>query len=91
MQVGADRHLLADHAVQRLQLGLLWWALLAVVLHLVHLLFVKSLTVWGLLIGGWAGGRASVLGAATVAGWGVMEAAGLPPACHGCLIAARSQ
>lgn len=52
--------MLDDHGVQRLQLGLLWWALLAVLLHLVHLLFAKSLTVWGLLIGGqpgWEGGR----------------------------------
>lgn len=33
------------------QHGLLWFALLAVVLHLVHLLFLKTLTLWGLLIG----------------------------------------
>lgn len=56
LQVGADRRLLADPTIQRLQLGLLWFALLAVVLHLVHLLFVKTLTLWGLLIGGWLGG-----------------------------------
>lgn len=51
-QIGADRHLLNNPSVQRLQHGLLWFALLAVVLHLVHLLFVKTLTLWGLLIGG---------------------------------------
>lgn len=51
LKVGADRRLLADPTIQRLQLGLLWFALLAVVLHLVHLLFVKTLTLWGLLIG----------------------------------------
>lgn len=56
LQVGADRRLLADPTIQRLQLGLLWFALLAVVLHLVHLLFVKTLTLWGLLIGGWLDG-----------------------------------
>lgn len=51
-QIAADRHLLNNPSVQRLQHGLLWFALLAVVLHLVHLLFVKTLTLWGLLIGG---------------------------------------
>lgn len=51
LKVGADRRLLNEPAIQRLQHGLLWFALLAVVLHLIHLLFVKSLTLWGLLIG----------------------------------------
>lgn len=56
-QIGADRQLLNNPSVQRLQHGLLWFALLAVMLHLVHLLFVKTLTLWGLLIGGCAWGR----------------------------------
>jgi len=29
----------------------MWFALVAVILHLIHLLFVKTLTVWGLLLG----------------------------------------
>ncbi|KAL4427434.1 hypothetical protein ABPG77_000723 [Micractinium sp. CCAP 211/92] len=51
LKIGADRRLLNEPAIQRLQHGLLWFALLAVVLHLVHLAFIKSLTLWGLLIG----------------------------------------
>lgn len=51
LQIGADRRLLNDPAIQRLQHGLLWFALVAVLLHLIHLVFVKTLTVWGLLIG----------------------------------------
>jgi len=37
--------------VQRLQLGFFWFALLAILLHLIHVLFVKSLTFWGLILG----------------------------------------
>lgn len=51
LKVASDRRMLDDAAVQRLQLGFFWFALLAVILHLTHLLFVKSLTAWGLLIG----------------------------------------
>lgn len=51
LKVASDRHLLNDPVVQRLQLGFFWFALLAVLLHLIHLFFVKSLTLWGLLIG----------------------------------------
>ena len=51
LKLASDRGMLNDAAVQRLQLGVFWFALLAVVLHLVHVLFTKSLTVWGLLIG----------------------------------------
>lgn len=51
LKSASDRHLLNDATVQRLQLGFFWFALLAVVLHLVHVLFIKSLSFWGLLIG----------------------------------------
>ena len=51
LRVASDARLLDHPAVQRLQLGLFWFALSAVLLHLVHLLFVKSLTLWGLLLG----------------------------------------
>ena len=44
------------------QHGLLWFAALAVALHLVHLLLVKTLTLWGLLIGGWGAGRGGAAG-----------------------------
>jgi hypothetical protein len=43
--------MLNDATVQRLQLGFFLFALLAVLLHLIHLLFVKSLTFWGLILG----------------------------------------
>lgn len=51
LKVASDRQMLSDPVVQRLQLGFFWFALLAVLLHLIHVLFVKSLTLWGLLAG----------------------------------------
>jgi hypothetical protein len=51
LKIASDRRTLADPVVQRLQLGLTWFALLAIIIHLVHLFFVKSLTFWGLLLG----------------------------------------
>lgn len=47
----SDRQLLAEPLTQRLQLGFVWFALVALVLHLVYLLFIKTLTWWGLLLG----------------------------------------
>lgn len=51
LKVASDRRMLNDATVQRLQLGFFLFALLAVLLHLIHLLFVKSLTFWGLILG----------------------------------------
>ena len=51
VQVAADRRQLNDFAVQRLQHGFFWFAAIVILLHLIHLLFVKTLTFWGLLIG----------------------------------------
>jgi hypothetical protein len=51
LKTSADKKELADPTVQRLQLGFFWFGLTAVVLHLVHLLLVKSLTLWGLVLG----------------------------------------
>ena len=53
LKIGADRHLLAEPSIQRLQHGSLWFALLALVLVVVHVAFVKSATLWALLIGAW--------------------------------------
>lgn len=50
--MASDRRQLNDYAVQRLQHGLFWFAMLTILLHLVHLLFAKSLTFMGLIIGG---------------------------------------
>lgn len=61
LRVASDARLLDHPAVQRLQLGLFWFALSAVFLHLVHLLFVKSLTLWGLLLGGFIMGTTLML------------------------------
>lgn len=52
LKVASDRGQLDDFAVQRLQHGFFWFALITILLHLVHLLFVKALTFWGLVIGG---------------------------------------
>ena len=51
LKLASDRQMLNDPVVQRLQLGFFWFALLAIILHLVHVLFIKSLTLWGLLLG----------------------------------------
>ncbi|KFM24714.1 Meiotic nuclear division protein 1-like protein [Auxenochlorella protothecoides] len=51
LKVTSDRQLLAEPLTQRLQLGFVWFALVALVLHLVYLLFIKTLTWWGLLLG----------------------------------------
>ncbi|KAL4537184.1 hypothetical protein Ndes2526B_g04905 [Nannochloris sp. 'desiccata'] len=51
LKVSSDRRVLNDPVVQRLQLGFFWFALLAVAIHLIHVLFIKSLTLWGLLLG----------------------------------------
>ena len=51
LKSASDRHMMGDPVVQRLQLGFFWFALMAIILHLVHLLFVKSLTFWGLILG----------------------------------------
>jgi len=51
LKVSSDRRVLNDPVVQRLQLGFFWFALLAVVIHLIHVLFIKTLTLWGLLLG----------------------------------------
>lgn len=51
LKTASDRQSLNDPVVQRLQLGFFWFALLSIILHLVHVLFLKSLTLWGLLIG----------------------------------------
>jgi hypothetical protein len=51
LKVSSDRRVLNDPVVQRLQLGYFWFALLAVSIHLVHVFFIKSLTLWGLILG----------------------------------------
>jgi hypothetical protein len=51
LKISADRAMMNDPVVQRLQLGFFWFALLAVILHLVHLFWTKSLTIWGLVLG----------------------------------------
>lgn len=74
LQVAADRRLMNDATVQRLQHGFFWFALLVILLHLVHLLFVKSLNFWGLLIGEHARTPGSRVAAC--------PAASAPPVCQ---------
>ncbi len=76
LKVAADRQALNDPVVVRLQLGFFWFALLAVGLHLAHLLFVKSLSIWGLALGAALMGPALLLPSWTlVAGRGLGLAA----------------
>ena len=76
LKVAADRKALNDPVVVRLQLGFFWFALLAVGLHLAHLLFVKSLSIWGLVLGAALMGPALLLPSWTlVAGRGLGLAA----------------
>lgn len=51
LKVTSDRQLLAEPLTHRLQLGFVWFALLAIILHVVYLIIIKTLSWWGLLLG----------------------------------------
>lgn len=50
LKVASENRMLGDPTVQRMQLGLMWFALVSVVLTLVHVFVFKSVTFWGMLL-----------------------------------------
>lgn len=51
LKITSDRQLLAEPLTHRLQLGFVWFALTALVLHVVYVFIIHTLSWWGLLLG----------------------------------------